>query len=101
VAITICVLLSALPGCEQPLARYEDEVLELLGEHQGQVIARLRALDGPFTEIQVLEFESDQSLTAFQEDPRHPERMITSPHCLSDGADQPASAFALIPSNSA
>jgi hypothetical protein len=69
-SIMICVQLSALPGREQSLESYEDQVLGLLGEHQGQVIARLQALDGPVTEIQVLEFESDRSLAAFQGDPR-------------------------------
>jgi uncharacterized protein (DUF1330 family) len=70
VAITICVLLSAVPGRESSLHEYEDRALELLAAHQARVIARLRALDEPFTEVQLLEFASEQSLAEFQDDPR-------------------------------
>jgi uncharacterized protein (DUF1330 family) len=69
-AITICVLLSAVPGLEASLQEYEDRVLELLAAHEARVIARLRALDGPLTEVQLLEFASEQSLAEFQGDPR-------------------------------
>ena len=68
--ITICVLLSAVPGRESSLQHYEDRVLELLAAHEARVIARLRALDGPFTEVQLLEFASEQSLAEFQDNPR-------------------------------
>jgi uncharacterized protein (DUF1330 family) len=70
VAITICVLLSAIADREESLAHYEDRVLALLGEHEGRVVARLRAIEGPFTEVQVLEFASEESLARFQDDPR-------------------------------
>ena len=70
VAITICVLLSAVPGQELSLHEYEDRVLELLAAHEGRVIGRLRALDGPFTEVQLLEFASERSLAEFQDDPQ-------------------------------
>jgi hypothetical protein len=70
VAITLCVLVSARVGQEESLGRNEDEVLALLGEHDGRVIARLRAVDSEFTEVQVLEFASEQGLVSFQDDPR-------------------------------
>jgi uncharacterized protein (DUF1330 family) len=70
VAITICVLLCAIAEREESLAHYEDQVLALLGEHEGRVVARLRAIEGPFTEVQVLEFACEESLARFQDDPR-------------------------------
>jgi uncharacterized protein (DUF1330 family) len=70
VAITICVLLSAVAGREPSLHEYEDRVLDLLATHQARIIARLRALDGRHTEIQLLEFASEQNLAEFQDDPR-------------------------------
>jgi uncharacterized protein (DUF1330 family) len=68
--VTICALLSAVPGRESALRQYEDLVLELVGAHNGRLITRLRTLEGSFTEIHVLEFASEQSFTDFQDDPR-------------------------------
>jgi uncharacterized protein (DUF1330 family) len=70
VALTICVLLTAVPGQEDALARYEDRVLALLPEYGGRVAARLRALDGDLTELQIIEFPHEQALDDFQRDPR-------------------------------
>jgi uncharacterized protein (DUF1330 family) len=70
VSITICVLLSAVPGQESALHEYEDRVLELLAAHDARVVARLRALDERITEVQLLEFASESSLVEFQDDPR-------------------------------
>lgn len=69
-AVTICVLLTAIPGREVLLAQYEDRVLGLLPEHGARVQARVRALEGSLTEIQILEFPSEQALVDFQNDPR-------------------------------
>lgn len=71
--VTLCVLLTAVPGREALLAQYEDRVLALLPDHGARVHARVRALEGELTEIQILEFPSDQALDDFQADPRRAE----------------------------
>jgi uncharacterized protein (DUF1330 family) len=70
VSVRICVLLTAIPGREVLLAQYEDRVLDLLPDHGARIDARARALEGPYTEIQILEFPSQQALDDFQNDPR-------------------------------
>jgi uncharacterized protein (DUF1330 family) len=70
VSVRICVLLTAIPGREVLLAQYEDRVLALLPDHGARIDARVRALEGPLTEIQILEFPSEQALVDFQNDPR-------------------------------
>lgn len=69
-SVRICVLLSAVPGREELLAEYEDRVLGLLADHGARIDTRVRALEGPLTEIQILEFPSEQALEDFREDPR-------------------------------
>jgi uncharacterized protein (DUF1330 family) len=73
VPVRICVLLSAVPGREVLLAQYEDRVLGLLPDHGARIDARVRALEGPLTEIQLLEFPSEEALEDFQNDPRRTE----------------------------
>jgi uncharacterized protein (DUF1330 family) len=70
IVITLCVLLSAIPGREASLAHYEDQVLALLGDHGGRLLARIRSADGPWSEIQLIEFVAEQGLESFQQDPR-------------------------------
>ena len=70
VSVRICVLLTAIPGREVLLAQYEDRVLGLLPDHGARIDARVRALEGTLTEIQILEFPSEQALVDFQNDPR-------------------------------
>ncbi len=70
IVLTLCVLLSAVPGREASLARYEDQVLALLGDHGGRLLARIRSADGPWTEVQLIEFVSERELESFQQDPR-------------------------------
>jgi uncharacterized protein (DUF1330 family) len=55
------------------LAQYEDRVLDLLPDYGARIDARVRALEGPLTEIQILEFPSQQALDDFQKDPRRME----------------------------
>lgn len=71
--VMICVLLTAIPGREVLLAEYEDRVLGLLPDHGARVEARVRAVEGPPTEIQILEFPSAQALDDFEQDPRRAE----------------------------
>jgi hypothetical protein len=71
-SVTLCVLLSAVPGNEQLLIDYEDRVLELLAGHEGRVLHRVRAIDprsAPF-EVQLIEFASEAALEGFMSDPR-------------------------------
>jgi uncharacterized protein (DUF1330 family) len=71
IAVTLCVLLSAVPGNEQLLIDYEDRVLELLAAHGGRVLRRVRAIDArsaPF-EVQLIEFPSEAALERFMSDP--------------------------------
>lgn len=69
-SLSICVLLTAIPGREVLLAQYEDRVLALLPEYGARIEVRVTALEGPLTEIQILEFPSQQALDDFQQDPR-------------------------------
>lgn len=69
-SVRICVLVIAIPGREVLLAQYEDRVLGLLPDHGARIDARVRALEGPLTEIQILEFPSERALVDFQNDPR-------------------------------
>jgi uncharacterized protein (DUF1330 family) len=70
VSVRICVFLTAIPGREVLLAQYEDRVLGLLPDHGARIDTRVRALEGPLTEVQILEFPSEQALVDFQNDPR-------------------------------
>lgn len=73
-SISLAVLLWAHPGLEEDLSRYEDEVLALLGDHDGRLINRLRLTDpdGP-TELQVIEI-SQVGLDSYMADPRRTAR---------------------------
>jgi uncharacterized protein (DUF1330 family) len=70
IVITLCVLLSDIPGRERSLAHYEDQVLELLGDHGSRLLARIRSADGPWNEVQLIEFVSEHGIESLQQDPR-------------------------------
>jgi uncharacterized protein (DUF1330 family) len=70
VAVALCVLLWAAPGQQERLVESEDQVLELLADHDARVLIRVRAIEGDPTEVQVLEFPTEAALQAFQSDPR-------------------------------
>ena len=73
--VVLSVLLWARPGGEQLLCDYETQVLSLLDRHQGRLLSRVRAIgDGP-SEIQLLEFATEQALIDFQNDP---DRLVLS-----------------------
>ena len=67
--VVLCVLLWAAPGQQQALVEYEDRVLRLLTAHRARVLSRIRAVEGQPDEVQLLEFPSEDALTAFMEDP--------------------------------
>jgi hypothetical protein len=70
-AITFGVLLWARPGLGADLTAYEDEVLALLAEHDGRLLARIRSsdLDAP-TETQVITFADEAGYDGYLSDPR-------------------------------
>lgn len=67
--LALCVLLWSAEGREDDLADYEDRVLALLPAHGGRLISRVRAVEGGPTEVHVLEFPSEEALSAFSADP--------------------------------
>jgi uncharacterized protein (DUF1330 family) len=69
VPVVLCVLLWAASGQQQALVEYEDRVLRLLTAHRARVLSRIRAVEGQPDEVQLLEFPSEDALTAFMEDP--------------------------------
>ena len=69
--VTLCVLLTAVPGREQMLVEYEDQVLELFAAHGARLLQRVRSLDpteAP-SEVQIVEFPSEDALEAYMQDP--------------------------------
>jgi uncharacterized protein (DUF1330 family) len=71
-SLTLCVLLWARPGAADALAAYEDQVLDLVPEHGGQVLQRARGSGegGQPLEIQFLEFPSAAALDEYMADGR-------------------------------
>lgn len=71
-SLTLCVLLWARPGAADALAAYEDQVLDLVPQHGGQVLQRARGSDegGQPLEIQLLEFPSAAALDEYMADGR-------------------------------
>ena len=71
-SLTLCVLLWARPGAADALAAYEDQVLNLVPEHGGQVLQRARSSGEPGQplEIQLLEFPSAAALDDYMADER-------------------------------
>ena len=73
--VNLCVLLWAHEGRGAELSAYEDQVLGLLGEHDGHVIQRAKTVarngnsDEP-TEVQLLRFASEGALDGYMADAR-------------------------------
>jgi len=72
ISLTLCVLLWARPGAADALAAYEDQVLDLVPQHGGQVLQRARGSGegGQPLEIQLLEFPSAAALDEYMTDGR-------------------------------
>ena len=70
--VSLCVLLWALPGRQDAMREYEDQVLRFVPEHGGVVVHRLRAsgIDDEPTEIQFIEFASQAGFDSFMRDER-------------------------------
>jgi uncharacterized protein (DUF1330 family) len=68
-SIALCVVLWSTPGREEQFAEYEDRVLARLEAHGARLLIRVSSLDGDPTEVQVLEFPSEEALEGFQNDP--------------------------------
>ena len=69
--LTLCILLSGMPGNEQLLVDYEDQVLDRLPNYGARIVQRVRATDpqsAPF-EVHILEFPSEDALAQYMEDP--------------------------------
>lgn len=69
--MTLLVQLWAVPGNEELLVEYEDQVLLRLGVHGARVLQRVRAreaTEGPF-ETHILEFPSESALDQYLADP--------------------------------
>jgi uncharacterized protein (DUF1330 family) len=62
-------MLWAVPGQEDLLVGYENDVLALLHQHGARLLARVRALADTPNEVQILEFPSEEALADFQNDP--------------------------------
>jgi uncharacterized protein (DUF1330 family) len=71
-AVHLCVLLWAKPDAEAALTRYEDQVLELMADHGARVLQRVHSAgqDGAPTEVQILEYPSEDALEAYMTDER-------------------------------
>ena len=71
-SLNLCVLLWSNPGTETALVHYEDQVLELLGDHGARVLQRVRSdgADGRPLEVHVLEFASQAELDSYMADER-------------------------------
>lgn len=67
-----CVLLWTRPGATDALVEYEDRVLALLGDHGGRVLHRARTdgANGAPTEVQLIEFATQDVFDAFMADGR-------------------------------
>jgi uncharacterized protein (DUF1330 family) len=71
VPLTLCILLSGMPGNEQLLVDYENQVLDRLSTYGARIVQRVRATDpqsAPF-EVHILEFPSEDALAQYMEDP--------------------------------
>jgi hypothetical protein len=70
--VQLCVLLWARPGAVEALVAYEDRVLALLSDHDGELVQRARTIgegDAP-TEVQLITFRSQAGLDAYMADGR-------------------------------
>lgn len=72
VTLRLCVLLWAAEGQDDALTDYEDTVLELIPQHGGEVVSRVRRVGdgtGPL-EVQVIHLPDESALQAYMQDPR-------------------------------
>jgi uncharacterized protein (DUF1330 family) len=84
-SLTLCVLLWARPGAADALAAYEDQVLDLVPQHGGQVLQRARGSGegGQPLEIQLLEFPSAAALDKYMADGRRTALAYIRDHAIA------------------
>jgi hypothetical protein len=72
VPVTFCVLLWARDGQGAQLAGYEDRVLELVVDHEGEVLQRVRGdgANGQPLEVQLIRFASSSGYESYLADER-------------------------------
>lgn len=70
--MTLCCLLWAVPGQEQAMTAYEDEVLALLPDHGISVVQRVvgGGADGTPHEVQIHAVPNQAALDGYVNDPR-------------------------------
>lgn len=70
--ILLCCFLWATPGQAEGLTAYEDAVLALVPDHDGEVVQRLRGPGGDSgpDEVQVFRFGSQAGVDSYLADPR-------------------------------
>lgn len=75
-SLTLCVLLWPRLGEEHALVAYEDRVLQLLSDHGGKVLQRVRGdgTKGQPLEVQLLEFPTAEALDRYMSDERRTSR---------------------------
>lgn len=76
VALQLCVLLWEHPGRADDLAAFEDEVLALLADHDGRLLARSTVVqrgEGDPLEVQLIELPDEAALNAYLHDPARTE----------------------------
>jgi uncharacterized protein (DUF1330 family) len=69
VTLNLCVSLWAIPGQEDAFIDYENRVLQRLADYEARIVARVRSVEGVLCEVQILEFPSEDALSAFMRDP--------------------------------
>ncbi|MVA77487.1 DUF1330 domain-containing protein [Auraticoccus sp. F435] len=84
--LTLTVLLWAVPGREDELARYEDAVLALLPRYGGRVRERVRRReadpDQPL-EVQVIDLPDTDALEGFLVDPERVSMTAVRDRCVA------------------
>lgn len=75
--LLLCCLLWARDGEAAGLTAYEDDVLALIPDHDGEVLQRARSdgADGHPHEVQVYRFASQAALDSYIADPRRAARL--------------------------
>jgi uncharacterized protein (DUF1330 family) len=71
-SVVLCVLLWSRPGADEALIEYENRVLQLVTDHGGTVLQRVRGdgSGGQPLEVQIIEFPSPAAMDGYLSDDR-------------------------------